>query len=167
MKSFNWFRGVITGFPNGSDDIKSRELMVSGIKAERQRRYGKRLLNIWLTRYFRSGMTLKLIRLVDPLSPELVRRLFAGSLSKEGLKMCLLSPPYPEYSLNMARQARIDQKETAVISPIHISGQRKWETSTADRPRWPPVPQRPKRGYTILFLSHRGCGRSYGLHKPV
>ncbi len=130
MKSFDWSRGVITGFSNGSDDIKSRESMVSGIKVVHQRRYGEEHQGVWLKGYSLSGRNLKFIRLVDPLSVVSVQRLSTGSLSKEELRICLPSPPYPEYSLNMARRARICQKETAVISHIHISGQRRWEIST-------------------------------------
>src|SRR4030067_2025831 len=130
VKYSGWFKEAKVGLSNGLTDLKKKELRGLKIEAVRPRRYGERLLTVWLKRYSPQEQSWRATGLADLPSPELVRKSFTVSLSKEKSKIFPLFPPSPIYSLNMGKQAKLSLRETAIISLIHMPGQRRWEIST-------------------------------------
>ena len=95
MKYCKEFKDPRAGFSNGLEDLRTKAWMVSGTKAELQRESEEALLSTWFRKFFLSGRSWNLIKLVDLPSLELELRLFIGSLNKEKLVKFPLSPLSP------------------------------------------------------------------------
>ena len=119
-KYSNWFKRVKDGYPNGSNDLKSMDLMVSETKVVLQKESGEKLLSICLKRSSVLEKNWSLIGHAVPPSRELELRLFTGSLHKERFVKFRPSLLFPEFSLDMGRQEESRKKETTITSLIHM-----------------------------------------------
>jgi hypothetical protein len=122
------FKGVEFGSPNGSNDLKSRDLKVLKIRAVSQNESGEKLPSIWLKRFFPLERSWKLTRpdVLPSLALEL--RSSTGSSSKGRLETSPPFLPLLKFSLVMERQEELRPKEIAISSLILISRQRRLET---------------------------------------
>ena len=125
----SWFKEADSGSLNGFTDIRNMGLRDSRSKIVPQNKSGEKPLHLCSKEFSLLGRSWNLTRLADLSSLALGRRLSSGSLNKERFVMPLLSLQYPEYLLVTAKQARLNQKETAISSLILILRQRRWETS--------------------------------------
>jgi hypothetical protein len=112
----NWFKGARVGFPNGSDDLKSRDLKVSKIRVAPQRGSGEKLPSIWLKRFFLLERSWKLTKPNALLSLALGLKSSNGSLNKERFVMFPLCLPLKGFFPVMERQVKISRKEIATIN---------------------------------------------------
>jgi hypothetical protein len=128
IKYFNWFREVDSGSPNGSNDLESRDLKVSKIKAALQKESGEKLPTVWLKRFFPLERSWKFTRPDVLPSLALEPRSSTGSSSKGRLETSPPSLPLLKFSLVMERQKELRPKEIAISNLILISRQRRLET---------------------------------------
>ncbi|MCX5718480.1 MAG: hypothetical protein NT055_00695 [Nitrospirae bacterium] len=122
------FKGVEFGSPNGSNDLKRRDLRVLKIRAVSQNESGEKLPSIWLKRFFPLERSWKLTRpdVLPSLALEL--RSSTGSSSKGRLEISPPSLPLLKFSLVMEGQEELRPKEIAISNLILISRQRRLET---------------------------------------
>ncbi len=126
IKYSNFSRGAGDGSPNGSNDSMNMDLKVLKTKASLQNEFRERPLNKWSKRFFLSEQNWKPTRADALPSLELGLKSFIGNLYKERSVWFPRSLPFPEFSLDMARQEELRKKEPIVRSHIRILQLNRW-----------------------------------------